>query len=515
MSFAPQGGVSEASASRSSHPFRRSSGRNGTSERKREREVSERPASSITSSGHRLSPPSCDHCWWLKGLEVIRKIWEVNLGFHGRFLPVYHLFPSSTRFLSSYLRSSGCRSSTSLSIHLLRRNEGTEVSEWRTEEGKNGVRNGLSSLIHFAVLSPLLCHSARYTHLVPRSGLSGMRRSDEDRGEKSRVPAVRRFGSPHVISARFLRMSFTPFTRRSRSGGRKWTGVSSLGMRKSRGMEREQRTEASGLLTALTSVPWSSCSVHRVSFPPSLRPPVGSSIPSLRPPDGTNDVSDVRWTEGGDGVGRDSSWLERRDQKWIMGRLYSYHYPLSLTFRREVMSEVGLEGPHFLLSDLYLRGRSYHVSHHVSPLPRPLRGVGTANDMRETRPTGVEGRWWEWRNVGGRDRRERWVQGGDTRTHRLLLSLRGSFPPLCSLVPSVSSPLLHYHSPRVAGGLEWGERRNGNGIDVRRRKRWVWTAGNTRAYRFPNKFPTLLTSRPNVGFSLHSHPPFVGDVNIA
>lgn len=36
---------------------------------------------------------------------------------------------------------------------------------------------------------------------------------------------------------------------------------------------REQRTEASGLLTALTSVPWSSCSVHRVSFPPSLRPP--------------------------------------------------------------------------------------------------------------------------------------------------------------------------------------------------------------------------------------------------
>lgn len=60
------------------------------------------------------------------------------------------LFPSSTRFLSSYLRSSGCRSSTSLSIHLLRRNEGTEgrraeVSEWRTEEGKNGVRNGLSS----------------------------------------------------------------------------------------------------------------------------------------------------------------------------------------------------------------------------------------------------------------------------------------------------------------------------------------------------------------------------------
>ena len=70
---------------------------------------------------------------------------------------------------------------------------------------------------------------------------------------------------------------------------------------------REQRTEASGLLTALTSVPWSSCSVHRVSFPPSLRPPVGSSIPSLRPPDGTNDVSDVRWTEGGDGVGRDSS----------------------------------------------------------------------------------------------------------------------------------------------------------------------------------------------------------------
>ena len=90
MSFAPQGGVSEASASRSSHPFRRSSGRNGTSERKREREVSERPASSITSSGHRLSPPSCDHggmrepkAW--KWVRTDMK--EVNLGFHGRFLP--------------------------------------------------------------------------------------------------------------------------------------------------------------------------------------------------------------------------------------------------------------------------------------------------------------------------------------------------------------------------------------------------------------------------------------------
>ena len=35
-------------------------------------------SSSITSSGHRLSPPSCDHCWWLKGLEVIRKICEVK-----------------------------------------------------------------------------------------------------------------------------------------------------------------------------------------------------------------------------------------------------------------------------------------------------------------------------------------------------------------------------------------------------------------------------------------------------
>ena len=168
--------------------------------------------------------------------------------------PAPHLIPylttltssSSSRFLSSYLRSSGCRSSTSLSIHLLRRNEGTEVSEWRTEEGKNGVRNGLSSLIHFAVLSPLLCHSARYTHLVPRSGLSGMRRSDEDRGEKSRVPAVRRFGSPHVISARFLRMSFTPFTRRSRSGGRKWTGVNGMltsGENRGNRLDDKQRQE--------------------------------------------------------------------------------------------------------------------------------------------------------------------------------------------------------------------------------------------------------------------------------
>jgi len=77
-----------------------------------------------------------------------------------------------------------------------------------------------------------------------------MRRSDEDRGEKSRVPAVRRFGSPHVISARFLRMSFTPFTRRSRSGGRKWTGVN--GMLTS-GENREPKRAAGRVVKVLSS----------------------------------------------------------------------------------------------------------------------------------------------------------------------------------------------------------------------------------------------------------------------
>lgn len=51
-----------------------------------------------------------------------------------------------------------------------------------------------------------------------------------------------------------------------------------------------------------------------------------------------------------------------------------------------------------------------------------------------------------------RDRRERWVQGGDTRTHDSASVFRGSFPPLCSLVSSLHISFT-YHSPRVAGGL--------------------------------------------------------------
>ena len=291
-----------------------SSGRNGTSERKREREVSERPASSITSSGHRLSPPSCDHCWWLKGLEVIRKIWEVNLGFHGRFLPVYHLFPSSTRFLSSYLRSSGCRSSTSLSIHLLRRNEGTEVSEWRTEEGKNGVRNGLSSLIHFAVLSPLLCHSARYTHLVPRSG-------GVEWEEATRIEVKRAEFQPFVDSVLLTLSplaSFACHSLRSLGGAGPEDGSERGWMACSRAERTENRSER---LTHGINV-----SPLVVMFrPPCVVPSVSTSSGRVFHPlptsSGRNERREWRTVDGeGDGVGRDSSWLERRDQKWIMGR---------------------------------------------------------------------------------------------------------------------------------------------------------------------------------------------------
>ena len=156
-----------------------------------------------------------------------------------------------------------------------------------------------------------------------------------------RNPAVRRFGSPHVISARFLRMSFTPFTRRSRSGGRKWTGVN--GMLTS-GKNREPKRAAYS--TALTSVPWSSCSVHRVSFPPSLRPPSHSIrlrhvVESERSEHGT-EWPEVNETRGQQNQG---SKIDRRDgfSVFLPSRPHSAppHYvrPAKRRLRRWVVSE--------------------------------------------------------------------------------------------------------------------------------------------------------------------------------
>lgn len=75
---------------------------------------------------------------------------------------------------------------------------------------------------------------------------------------------------------------------------------------------RDDKT--SGLLTALTSVPWSSCSVHRVSFPPSLRPPSHSIrlrhvVESERSEHGT-EWPEVNETRGQQNQG---SKIDRRD----------------------------------------------------------------------------------------------------------------------------------------------------------------------------------------------------------
>ena len=221
MSFAPQGGVSEASASRSSHPFRRSSYIEGGMERVRG-SVSVRWVSVTRLT---QSPPVTTVCLrhpvttvddW-KAMEVIRKIWEVNLGFHGRFLNSIFSYPSSTRnILSSYLRSSGCRSSTSLSIHLLRSYEGTEVSEYlllllvrertRTEPSLHSLSFTSPSL------SPLLCLALTLYHLRYSERIEWNEKPDEDRGEESRDSSRSSIRFSSVISARFLRMSFTPLT---------------------------------------------------------------------------------------------------------------------------------------------------------------------------------------------------------------------------------------------------------------------------------------------------------------
>ena len=143
------------------------------------------------------------------------------------------------------------------------------------------------------------------------------------------------------------------------------------------------------------------------------------------------------------------------------------------------------------------------LSRHVGSLSIPspftstrLRLVpardGNGNEWTETwrEPMVSGGKWRETRNVGGRDRRERWVQGGDTRTHDSASVFRGSFPPLCSLVSSLHISFT-YHSPRVAGGLEWGTNggRRMEG-DVRRRRAVGMNGGReTRAYRPSHRSP--------------------------
>lgn len=155
---------------------------------------------SITSSGHRLSPPSCDHCWWLKGLEVIRKIWEVNLGFHGRFLPVYHLFRSSSVPFHLHSVPSFFRPVVPEEV----RNRATDVRNERGREGPNdegtkgtGERDGSEgdtvtralanhpSLV--SLLSPSVpfgsFHSPAARMMSGASNVSDVRRRGRDRRE--------------------------------------------------------------------------------------------------------------------------------------------------------------------------------------------------------------------------------------------------------------------------------------------------------------------------------------------
>ena len=100
---------------------------------------------------------------------MIRKIFrEVNLGFHGRFLPLSVPIVNSVPLLvPPFVRMSVVYV---LSIHLSRRNEGTEVSEWRTEEGKNGVRNG--SFIYHSLRrsfpAPMSLGVVTLTSILPR-----------------------------------------------------------------------------------------------------------------------------------------------------------------------------------------------------------------------------------------------------------------------------------------------------------------------------------------------------------
>lgn len=124
---------------------------------------------SITSSGHRLSPPSCDHCWWLKGLEVIVRRWERSvsrvsrLSFGSPFVtqslpvPTAHLPQLGGRLLTSPPTSLRSAHGT---------NERSDVRREERDERKEG--GGLVTHVPFpTALSArfLRLSRSRYAHL--------------------------------------------------------------------------------------------------------------------------------------------------------------------------------------------------------------------------------------------------------------------------------------------------------------------------------------------------------------
>ena len=132
---------------------------------------------SITSSGHRLSPPSCDHCWWLKGLEVIVRRWERSvsrvsrLSFGSPFVtqslpvPTAHLPQLGGRLLTSPPTSLRSAHGTNERSDVRR----TEVTsgEW-PGTGRHAIHLSSRFLSQSFILRPLESH-ASYSRSLPSS----------------------------------------------------------------------------------------------------------------------------------------------------------------------------------------------------------------------------------------------------------------------------------------------------------------------------------------------------------
>ena len=122
---------------------------------------------SITSSGHRLSPPSCDHCWWLKGLEVIVRRWERSVSRVSRLSFGSPFVTQSLPVPTAHLPQLGGRLLTSPPTSLRSAHGTNERSDVRRERERHATRH--SSLRSRFVWRVSLFTTSPISYLVHRS----------------------------------------------------------------------------------------------------------------------------------------------------------------------------------------------------------------------------------------------------------------------------------------------------------------------------------------------------------
>ena len=209
---------------------------------------------SITSSGHRLSPPSCDHCWWLKGLEVIVRRWERSVSRVSRLSFGSPFVTQSLTVPTAHLPRS-CRSPLFGSVPVTRSRGSLDVRRERRgrEKGNREERSERAWVFRSSslrsVVSPHLTsftsHYDRWTKGTDRrpkwtgSNEEGdkkrpdMKRQREQPGNRSLLPF-----SPHSVGSSvirspiasypvspplpFLRLSRGPFGRGETGSATRW-----------------------------------------------------------------------------------------------------------------------------------------------------------------------------------------------------------------------------------------------------------------------------------------------------